>query len=259
MRAIFSYLSALMLLSIIFTSCTQEVEKLNPDPLTDYLPLQTGKYIIYRLDSLVFTQSGTKQEIHSYQEKNLIDQPFTDNSGRNGYIVYRFLRDTAGSEPWKPADTYYVVYSRNDSNLIKSIEIVEDNLRFVRLSAPILENNPWKGNGFLPNDPYGSKYEFFYSFHKDLDEWDFTYSKKDETITLNNKTINNVVTITGPDEATPEDPNNPYNRTFFVQQYAKNLGLVYHEMIMWDYQPANGSRSAYKVGFGVKRSMIDHN
>jgi DNA modification methylase len=78
---------------------------------------------------------------------------------------------------------------------------------------------------------------------------------------LNNKTVNDVLTIQGPDisvNATITDPASFGSRTFLQDKYAKNIGLVYQEYILWEYQPNPGS-SAFRVGFGVKRSMIDHN
>jgi DNA modification methylase len=43
--------------------------------------------------------------------------------------------------------------------------------------------------------------------------------------------------------------------TYSIEKYANGIGLVYKEMIMWDYQPS----SASKTGFGIKLTMIDHN
>ena len=38
--------------------------------------------------------------------------------------------------------------------------------------------------------------------------------------------------------------------------YAKGIGMVSQELVMWEYQPRNGG---YKVGFGVKHTMLNHN
>jgi hypothetical protein len=42
---------------------------------------------------------------------------------------------------------------------------------------------------------------------------------------------------------------------YSVEKYAKNVGLVYKELTMWDYQPNTGA----KTGFGIRLRMIDHN
>ena len=46
-----------------------------------------------------------------------------------------------------------------------------------------------------------------------------------------------------------------------VEKYARGIGLVYQELIMWEYQykVTNNADDGYKTGFGVKRRMINHN
>ena len=53
----------------------------------------------------------------------------------------------------------------------------------------------------------------------------------------------------------------PFGSTnYSIEKYAKGVGLVYKEFIMWDYQPnPGGVGGAYKAGFGIKMWMIDHN
>ena len=49
----------------------------------------------------------------------------------------------------------------------------------------------------------------------------------------------------------------PFGSTnYSIEKYAKNVGLVFKELTMWDYQPNNGGQ---KRGFGIKMWMIDHN
>jgi len=46
--------------------------------------------------------------------------------------------------------------------------------------------------------------------------------------------------------------------SYMQDNYAKGIGLIAEEFIMWDYQPPNVSNPG-KRGFGIKRSIIDHN
>src|SRR5207302_5562748 len=108
-------------------------------------------------DSTLFTNFGTTTVVHSYQEKHQIDSLTTDNLGRPSYRVFRFIRDTAGTQAWKPNGSYFI------TPLDKSVEVVENNLRFVKLSLPIQQNFTWRGNGHLPSDPYN------YNFNNDDD------------------------------------------------------------------------------------------
>lgn len=255
MRAFSSYLPAFIVLCILSSSCKEQFEDLKPELPTEYLSLQPGKFIIYRLDSTVFTANGRTQEVHSYQEKVVVDKEITDNLGRPGYRIFRFIRDVAGLNPWASSGSFYITPNMGN------IEVIEDNLRVVRLITPVKEGEIWKGNRFLATDPYKTNFEFSDDSHIHLEDWDFTYKEKGETIILNGKTINDVLTIQGPDEsvnATISDPKSFGSRTFLLDKYARNIGLVYQELILWEYQPNPGS-TPFKVGFGVKRSMLDHN
>jgi hypothetical protein len=136
------------------------------------------------------------------------------------------------------------------------------------LILPIKEGSSWKGFRYVSSGttddsqgPYYSLYEFNDDNHIHLKDWEFTYGTKDESITLNGNNIDSVITVNGPDEAANApvtDAKSFGSRTYLVDRYAKNIGLVYQEIIMWEYQP-NPNGTPFKVGFGVKRSMIDHN
>jgi hypothetical protein len=255
MRAFSFYLLIFILLSFLITSCKDEIEDFKLESPSEYLSLQPGKYITYRLDSTVFTQTGSVQEVHSYQEKMIVDGEFTDNLGRKSYRLYRFLRNVAGTTPWISAGSFFITPTEGEA------EIIENNLRVVKIVAPINEGEIWKGNRFLATDPYKSSYEFSDDNHIHLEDWEFSYAGKGETLSLNNQTINNILTVKGPDisvNATISDPKAFGSRTFSIDKYAKNLGLVYQELILWEYQPNPGG-TPFRVGFGVKRSMIDHN
>lgn len=232
--------------SILFFSCDKtEVEDFEvPDLAAEYLPLQVGKYITYQLDSTVFKNFGTVEEIHSYQEKNEIMERFTDLLNRPSYKVYRYLRDKNGTTPWTYSSTYYITPAAD------KIELVENNLRFIKLYLPQSTDVTWKGNKFLPDQPY-----FSYGYITGIDFWDYKYNGY-ETLKLNNVNYDNVLVM----KAIDESLNLPItastdvaSRTLYIDKYAKNIGLVYQEFTLWEYQ------SKRKVGFGVKRSMIDHN
>src|SRR5205085_7933815 len=92
----------LAVVTIIVFSC-KKTETFNSEPLNNYLPLTVGKYITYRIDSTVFTNFGRSTEIHKYQVKHVIDALLTDNLGRPAYRVYRYTRDSAGTQPWQPS------------------------------------------------------------------------------------------------------------------------------------------------------------
>ncbi len=238
----------------VFFSCNEK-EEFVTDKISDYMPLAIGKYISYRLDSLVFTGFGRVIETHRYQVKDQIDAIINDNQGRPSYRVYRYLRDSLGTQSWQPAGTYLV------TPLSDQVELIEDNLRFIKLHMPIKDGFSWKGNKYLPTDPYGSKYNF--SNDDNMGEWDYYYEKLSPGFSYRGNNYTNVYTI----EEANENFNVPITsptayaaKSRSVEKYSKTIGLVYQEYELWEYQPnTGGAGGPYYTGFGIRKWMIDHN
>lgn len=250
-------LSLLAIAAITVFSCNEK-EEFNTEALQDYLPLAKGKYISFRLDSTVFTNFGTVTEIHSYQEKHVIDTVFTDNQGRTSYRVYVYQRDSAGTQSWQPTtSTYYV------TPLTDQVETVdESNFRLIKMHLPLRDGYSWKGNKYLTTNqggPYGPKFNF--SNDDNMNDWDYYYDGPPSSFSYRGQTYADVYSIEQADEAynVPiTDPNAYAAKSRSVEKYSKNIGLVYKELELWEYQPNPGG-SPYKTGFGIKMWMIDHN
>jgi hypothetical protein len=244
-------------LAFIFslTSCEKKTEQFTSEPISDYMPAAVGKYITYRLDSTVFTNFGRNEELHRYQVKHVVDAQVPDNLGRPSYRIVRYLRDSLGTQPWVENGTYFI------TNLTDQAEVIEDNLRYIKLHLPLKINTDWKGNKYLSNDPFASLYTL--NNDDDMNDWDYNFEQFDPSITIAGKTVNDVYTITQIDDAY----NSPVTdirsagwKTFAREQYSKNIGLVTRDFILWEYQPAPGGTGlGYKTGFGIKMWMIDHN
>jgi hypothetical protein len=249
-----NFLLTLLAFALLFSSCKKETEDLNMEDVSEYQLLSSGKYITYRLDSTVFVNFGRDTEIHSFQEKHVYDTEILDAQGKPAFRVFRFTRDTAGLQPWAPAGTYFITITSN------TVEVSENNLRSLVLVDPLKLDYEWKGNRYLPSEPYGIKYNF--SNDDYMADWDFTYESKGDALQLKNHLVENVITIKHIDESINVPITTPTayaSINYAVDKYAKGLGLVYQELIMWEYQPNPGGPSGYKTGFGIKRSMIDHN
>jgi hypothetical protein len=250
--------SRLALIAIFATfslfSCNEK-EELTSESLSEYMPLAVGKYITYRLDSMVFTNFGRATEIHKYQEKHQVDAQVTDNQGRPSFRVFRYIRDTAGTLPWQPVGSYFV------TPLEDQVELIEDNLRFIKLHLPITDGFSWKGNTYLPTHPYGPLYNF--SNDIGIEDWDFYYDGGPASFSYRGNNYSNVYTVEEVDESAnvPIVLTTSYAyRSRAVEKYAKGIGLVYREYELWDYQPnTGGAGGPYKTGFGVTMWMIDHN
>jgi hypothetical protein len=244
-----------LFLSVQLTGCNKKDESFATHAVTDYMQLQTGKYILYRYDSLRYVDHDRKDTIISYQAKDVVEGEATDNLGRAGWRIVRYLRglNSTSEADWRPLITYLVTPSR------ENIEVNENNFRYIKLVEPITEGRTWRGNGYLPNNPFEGRYQF--SNDEDMDEWEFTYQDVGATATYNNKDYDSTITVVQIADSTNTpvtDPRVPAAKTLSVETYAKNVGLVYKEFVMWEYQPAT-TQSAYYTGFGIKLTIIDHN
>jgi len=242
------------LVSSLVLSCNEK-EELTSAPLADYQPLAVGKYITYRIDSLVFPNFGRNTETHRYQVKHQIEALVSDNSGNPMYKVYRYLRDSAGTEPWVPNGSYFI------TPLGDQVEVAEDNLRVIKLHLPLKDKFTWKGNRYLPNDPYGPLYNF--SNDDNMADWDFMIDGNPATFSYNGLTYPDVLTVEQVDESfnVPITNTGSYAaRSRSVDRYGKGVGLVFRQFEIWEYQPnTGGSGGPYKTGFGITLWMIDHN
>lgn len=223
---------------VIFSACKKSVEEFSTAPLSDYYPLKVGKYITYSLDSLVYyTNFGTSQAIKSYQVKHLVEAQITDNLGRPGYRIIRYIRSSP-TAAWVADNTFMAVPTTN------SIEFIENNLRFIKLKSPITQDYTWKGNAFINTTSLSSSLKY-------LDDWDYTYDSLNVPAKVGSLTLDSTIKVAQIDEQTAID------RTFSEEKYAKGIGMVYRSFLYWNKGNANGTFS--DASYGVILKMIDHN
>jgi hypothetical protein len=249
-----SVLLALLVSLLCFGGCHPDAT-LTSEPLEHYLPLETGKYIIYRVDSTVFTQFGRQQELHSYLVKCQIDSSIIDNLGRTSYRVLRTIRDTLGTTPWKNTGSFFITPGSTQ------IEWIEDNLRQIKLQYPILATTTWKGNRFLSTNPLNPPYDF--SNDDNMPSWDFEYAGSPATFQFRDQVYSEVLTTKQIDRSFNVPitlPGSYAFKNFALERFAKNIGLVYKEWECWEYQPnTGGSGGPYRIGFGIRQWMVAHN
>lgn len=263
-KILLSLFSGLLILASL-PSCSEEKEEFTTEKLEVYMPASPGKYITYRLDSMLFTNFGTVTTIRKYQVKHVVDSKITDNLGRPSYRVYVYLRDSVNATSWTPAQPWsnaatYFITPVNDQ-----VEVIENNLRFIKLHLPIKENFSWKGNKFLPFDTIGGvvkgPYHALFSFNNDdnMNDWDYYYDGGTSSFNYRGFSYADVQTVEQIDESfnVPIVTNSYAYQSRSVEKYAKNIGMVYREHTLWEYQVTGGAPR--KEGFGVTMWMIDHN
>lgn len=233
--------------ALIFNACNKSTEVLDIASVNDYNPLLVGKYVTYDLDSMVFINFGTKDTIIKYQVKHVVDAEITDNLGRPAYRIIRYIRKTPANA-WAPDNTFMAVPT--DFGL----EFVENNMRFLKLKGPVREAFTWKGNTYIDTYSLNSNVKY-------LADWDYTYENVNQPFTIGAFNLDSTLQVNQRDETigNPGDPNAYHEINFSAENYAKGIGMIYRNFLHIEYQPPTPGRGGYRLGYGVKMTLIDHN
>jgi hypothetical protein len=248
----------LIALVVTITSCKKTISY-PAIPLTDYfITLQVGKYVTYRMDSLNFYYYGQLDTTTSYLAKDSVEGTTVDGSGQTAWLVTRYLSDTSG-DSWRPNETYMV------SPSTQTINMTENNLRFIKLAFPMDLNSTWTGNTYLPYAPYQDFFQYSDYSNLSLGGWNYTYMQVNQPFTVTNGTkydsATTVLQIADSTNVPIVDPNSFASATYWSETYAKHIGLIYRHTEMWEYQPPtpDGTQAGFKIGFELTMSVVDHN
>jgi hypothetical protein len=237
-------------------ACNDSKETFDVPALSDYYPLQVGKYYIYRLDSTKVKPFNTGLDTFRYQIKDSVQAEFFDAANRKSYRIYRYIRDVNGTQAWRNYGTYYATPTPD------GIETNLDNQRIIRLKYPILDSVRWKGGAYLSSANFYQS-----SFYID---WIYRYKDLRQPKTYAGKNYPNTLTVVQFDSTFP--PNTPFRRYFFstyskgYDVYAKGIGLVYRDVLDYEYQPriaVTGSDTTLigfeYNGYGLRYTLIANN
>ena len=234
-------------LSVVLFMCTLLACKREVIPGADYqsdlayYPLQLQHAIEYSVDSVIYnTFSHSTQSVHAEYRDEVVDT-FQDNLGRNSYRIRRTARADSNAA-WQDLMVYYVTPVTNH------LEVVEQNLRFIKLAFPVQVTTQWNGNIYLPAETSGlPEYQWYY-------DWLYRYSHLDET--YNNGILDLPHSIEVSYEHLTNDSTNHTeysDYTNYKEYYTHNIGLSYRELTHWEYQPTDGYRSGFSVVMRAKK------
>jgi hypothetical protein len=232
------------------TGCDKTVtETWEADSLSQWMPLVPGRSVTYRLDSTVYISNNTAKVVRSYIVKDIVESAFTDNTGRKAYRIVRRRRDAKDTLQWNPNAVFTATPTGS------SIEWVDNNLRFIRLSMPLRDGFTWKGNSYIntltdPNLQY-------------LDDWTYKLDSVGKPKTLDGRTFNETLTVNQRNEVinNPGDKSRYFSVTRSRDVYAKGIGLVHREFLHETWQPPNiSSTTGYyeSNSLGIRLSYIRH-
>ncbi len=173
----------------------------------DYFPKTSGKYVVYDVDSTLYTEIPKDTLVYKYRIKEKIADTYTDNEGKPAIRLERYIKKydakkSYDSIPWQMKEVWMI----NADNM--KVQIQESNIRYTKLIFPIEENASWNGNA-----------------NNTLGETSYSYSYIDRKETINGTTLPKVLRVDQKNRRTLIS----YQNSF--EKYAKNVGLVQREIV----------------------------
>lgn len=262
----FHYPWLLLVIGLLWSSCSRTIEEIDL-PAYDYLPLITGKYKIYAVDSVVYNEFNCTVDTGSYQIKELTGDTIRDGEGAITYKVERFRRADA-TQPWQPIGIW--------TEKIEDFQLqrVEENQRIIPIVFPIKENRQWDGIVYIRRDTLVPIQGGAIDMYKDWGNFECTDVDVPYTDPISLQTYNETARILQVDKT------NNIERRYSLERYAKNIGLIYKEMYILDTQckvngvgqlDCQGNSSDIlsclntpweikaEKGFIIRQTLIEHN
>lgn len=205
------------------SSCDNEVETLNIDYGFTYFPIDSGHWVIYQVDSVIYSKflTGGKDTV-SAQLKEVLAGTFIDNAGREARKIERYVRHSPDTDWETIAPTIW--YGVSDST---HAERMEGDLRFIKMVFPVTEGKQWAGNLYINTN--NSDFKLYR-------DWEYVYTNLYVPATVNaqlfdgtpvSNSFANTVMVS---QTTREDNDNLVEFSYSTEQYAEGVGMIFKEL-----------------------------
>ena len=164
--------------------------------------------MIYDVDSTIYDDFAHDTTYYKYRIKEKLAESITDNEGRSAIKLIRYIKKydplvSYDQMAWTIKDVWS--YTKTKTTL----EVVEENNRYTKLIFPVKTDAQWNGNA-----------------QNTLGEWNYKYLFTDLKHVVNGTTLNDVLCV----EQKDDKKKNAIHRQYYVEKYAKDIGLVYREI-----------------------------
>jgi hypothetical protein len=206
----------------LILSCTSS-ETTPVDPGFDYLPLVTGRFVLYDVTEQRFSLTAPPVT-STYQLKETVGASYTDVTGQPAFRIQRFRRPNAQS-PWQ-TDSLWT--ARADSRMAIRTENGAD---LVKLVFPLVNRSRWNGNQFnqFAEDTYELR-----SLNQPFSVGAQTFAETATVFQQNDSTL--------------------VSQDKRIEVYARQVGLVYKETVQLQFCASNPSCvGKAQIDFGVRR------
>ncbi len=212
----------------------------------EFFPIQKGKVIIYKLDSAIYDDFLNQTKYSTNYIKDEMDTTFLDLLNRPCRIVNRYTKA-------KYEDTFNFSYKYHVLDNNGKIELVDNNLRFVKLVLPITYKGSWRGNDYIVTS--GSQDPLYW-----LQGWDYQYTNLNQKFKGDSLTFDNTIKVLQSNQLIKDTSatSAEYSEFTFAEEiYAKNIGLVKRQATHFKKDPQVSNNR--KKGFSVSMQAIAHN
>jgi hypothetical protein len=188
-----------------------------PDLGYAYFPDAVGTFVVYEVDSIAKDDLIGLDTAYKFLVKELIESVYNDNQNRPTLRIERYKKFYNPSLSYDSMNwTLTDVWAANKTST--SAERVEENVRYTRLVFPVKENKTWNGNA-----------------QNTFEEWNYKYSVTDEPAIINSLNFDSALTVT------QINVQNLVDTKYSVEKYAKNVGMIYKQLILLNKQPSSQS------------------
>lgn len=256
---------AVLALMLALAACKKETEVVALNYGYNYFPLQIGKYVTYNVQTTTYdiVAAGTPYDLKiltnagieyvdtvftSFQMKEEIVDTIKDNNGRLGYKIHRYKRPDA-TQPWV-IDRVWAAYR----SATEAEKVEDDNLRFVRLIFPIDSASTWKATKYINEE---ETYTIASETLTPYKGWRSKYLDIDKPFTINGIAMDSTLHLTHVDD------DGATERRYVEERYARNIGLIYRQMLILDTQCINCTgampwRVKAQKGLRTYMQMVEH-
>ncbi len=199
----------LILLGCIFMVSCEKEDGFVPDFKYEYFPTDSGRYVIYDVDSIIFNSFFTPplKDTTYFQVRETYLEEFRDGAGNRMRRIERHRRNDTLSN-WRLTDVWYAGIINNQAIW------VEENLRYLKLVFPPKANSKWNGNQYIQ---ITQGIEF-------LEDWEYRITALDVPKTVNGITFDSTLTV-----VLADDTASLIERITATETYAKGVGLIHKD------------------------------
>jgi hypothetical protein len=197
----------------------------------NYFPIKIGQSLVYDVDSVAYLQPSGDTIIEKFRIKESIESLYKDNQNRDTYKLVRYKKKYQVGVSYDQMD--WILQDVWSVNLTtKTVEINEENQRFIKLIFPVEKNSTWNGNA-----------------QNSIGEWKYKYTDVHQPLSLNGLQYDSTLTVTQYKESTAIYYKN------YTEQYAKGVGMIYKEVSDYTFKVVNGILFPGKISEGVIYKM----